>query len=327
VTPEQQETPLVDLDEAIAVLRRGGLVAFPTETVYGLGADASNSAAVRRVFTVKRRPPAHPLIVHLGHADWLADWAIEVPAEARQLAERFWPGPLTLILKRHARVHDDVTGGQETVGLRVPGHPLALALLQRFGRGIAAPSANRFGRVSPTTADHVRTDLGTEVDLILDGGPCDVGIESAIVDLSRGVPTLLRPGQLSAEQLEDVIGKPLQRPGASAPRAPGTLESHYAPRTPLEVVAPDKLADRLRATELPVAVLAASQPDSGNVVRFVQASIDADSYARALYEWLRVLDASGASLMLVERPPDAPAWAGIRDRLQRAARMRDTSLS
>jgi L-threonylcarbamoyladenylate synthase len=320
VTLEQQETPVVDLDEAVAVLRRGGLVAFPTETVYGLGADASNSAAVGRLFTVKRRPRAHPLIVHLGHADWLEDWAIDVPTEARQLAECFWPGPLTLILKRNARVHDDVTGGQETVGLRVPGHPLALALLQRFGRGVAAPSANRFGRVSPTTADHVRADLGTEVDLILDGGPCDVGIESAIVDLSRGVPTLLRPGQLSTAQLEEVIGITLQPPGASAPRAPGTLESHYAPRTPLEVVAQDTLEDRLRATELPVAVLAASKPDSRNVVRFVQASIDADTYARRLYEWLRVLDAAGAALMLVERPPDAPAWAGIRDRLQRAAR-------
>ncbi|HEV7536585.1 MAG TPA: L-threonylcarbamoyladenylate synthase, partial [Acidimicrobiia bacterium] len=193
-----------DVAEAVAVLRRGGLVAFPTETVYGLGADANNPAAVERLFAVKGRPRSHPVIVHLGDPMALKEWASEVPAEAWALAEAFWPGPLTLILPRADRVPDAVTGGAATVGLRVPAQPLALELLEAFGDGVAAPSANRFGRVSPTTAAHVRADLGSDVDLVLDGGMCRVGVESTIVDLSSAVPAVLRLGGTSTEALAEV---------------------------------------------------------------------------------------------------------------------------
>ncbi len=198
--------PLPSVKQAAATLRSGGLVAFPTETVYGLGADASNPAAVARIYAVKGRPSSHPVIVHIGGAVELGRWAREVPAHAVTLAARFWPGPLTLVLRRASSVGDELTGGQDTIGLRVPGHPVALELLREFGGGIAAPSANRFGRISPTTADHVRNDLGTDVDLILDGGACEIGIESTIVDVSRGMPVLLRPGRIGASEIADAIG-------------------------------------------------------------------------------------------------------------------------
>ena len=218
--------------EAVAVLARGGLVAFPTETVYGLGADASNETAVRRIFSVKGRPADHPLIVHLARVEQLADWAQRVPEAAWRLAEAFWPGPLTLVLPRAPRVLDVVTGGQESVGIRVPSHPVAQALLQAFGGGIAGPSANRFGRVSPTTAEHVRAELGSEVDLVLEGGQSEVGIESTIVDLSSDRPALLRPGIIGAERIAAVLGNALHAPDRTSPRASGMLASHYAPRTP-----------------------------------------------------------------------------------------------
>ena len=244
---------------AVEILRAGGLVAFPTETVYGLGADASNPAAVARIFEAKGRPAEHPLIVHLASAASLDEWASEVPPLARAFAEACWPGPLTLILRRSPRVPDAVTGGLETVGLRVPAHPLALELLGAFGGGIAAPSANRFGSVSPTTAAHVRRGLGDRVDMVLDGGPCDVGVESTIVDLSGGAPALLRPGGLPRERLELIAGVriPIQRDGAV--RAPGMLESHYAPDARLLLVRPEEQAARaaeLRGRGLFVGVLA-----------------------------------------------------------------------
>jgi L-threonylcarbamoyladenylate synthase len=225
-------------DESIAraaeLLRDGGVVAFPTETVYGLGADALNETALARVFRIKERPLDHPMIVHLARAGALADWARDVSAAASALAEAFWPGPLTLIVPRAPEVPDAVTGGQDTVGLRVPEHPVAQALLEAFGRmsperrllGLAAPSANKFGRVSPTTAAHVRADLGDEVDLVLDGGAAEVGIESTIVDVSGGEPAILRPGAISAEAIERVLGAPLQTPGAHAPRVPGARATH-----------------------------------------------------------------------------------------------------
>jgi len=210
----------------VAVLRRGGLVAFPTETVYGLGADASNPAAVARIYQVKGRPAGHPVIVHIGDVGQLARWAREIPGSATKLAARFWPGPLTLVLKRAPGVGSQLTGAQETIGLRIPGHPVALQLLREFGGGIAAPSANRFGRISPTTAEHVRRDLGSEVDLVLDGGACEIGIESTIVDLSRGRPMLLRPGRTVAGDIAATLGiAPLSR-DSDAPRAPGMLVSH-----------------------------------------------------------------------------------------------------
>src|SRR4249919_832993 len=194
--------PDSEIARAAAILRAGGLVAFPTETVYGLGADASSPAALGRMFAAKGRPSDHPVIVHLQAGEDLTHWARNIPVVAQQLADHFWPGPLTLVLRRAAGVLDAVTGGQETVGLRTPSHPIAQRLLKAFGGGIAAPSANRFGRVSPTTAQHVRDELGDALDLILDGGPCEVGIESTIVDLSTGTPVLLRPGRIGVAEIE-----------------------------------------------------------------------------------------------------------------------------
>ncbi len=222
-----------EIERAAQFLKQGRLVAFPTETVYGLGADASNLEGVRRIFALKGRPANHPLIVHLQGVDELVHWARDIPFSVERLTSRFWPGPLTLVLKRATGVIDEVTGGQDTVGLRVPSHPVAQQLLQAFGGGIAAPSANRFGRVSPTTAQHVREDLGDAVDLILDGGACEVGIESTILDLSSGAPVLLRPGRIGAAEIETVIGAQVARASAQSPRAPGMLEAHYAPQLPL----------------------------------------------------------------------------------------------
>jgi L-threonylcarbamoyladenylate synthase len=305
--------------EAVAVLKRGGLVAFPTETVYGLGADASNPAAVARIYEVKGRPAGHPVIVHIGDAGQLERWAREVPEAARKLAARFWPGPLTLVLKRAPGVGDGLTGGQDTIGIRVPGHPVALELLRRFGGGIAAPSANKFGRISPTTAAHVREDLGDEVDLILDGGPCEIGIESTIVDLSRERPVLLRPGRVTEEEIEATLQAQTGPRDRSAPRAPGTLESHYAPRTPLRLVAGDRWDERVRGARQNRAVLCfRARPIGDRSAKWITASTEPQRYARDLYSNLRALDASGCDEILIEEPPASPDWAAIRDRLLRA---------
>jgi L-threonylcarbamoyladenylate synthase len=219
-----------DIEKAAEVLRAGGLVALPTETVYGLGANAEDPSAVARIFQVKGRPPSHPLIVHIGGAEHLDDWVQDVPATARLLAEHFWPGPLTLVLRRGRRVPLEATGGLETVAVRVPDHPVALALLTAFGGGVTAPSANRFGSVSPTTADHVRAELGEAVDFVLDGGPCEVGVESTIVDATGEIPSILRPGGVTREDLEAVLGFPIAVPSTSHVRVPGQHPSHYAPR-------------------------------------------------------------------------------------------------
>ena len=308
--------------KAVEVLRAGGLVAFPTETVYGLGADANQPDAVRRIFRAKGRPADHPVIVHLASADQLPKWAREIPDAARRLAERFWPGPLTLILKRDPQVPDVVTGGQDTVGLRVPSHPIAAQLLAAFGGGIAAPSANRFGRVSATTAFHVRQELGTEVDYILDGGACPVGIESTILDLSSGAPVLLRPGHITLQEIESLLRTPVARAGAAAPRAPGTLKAHYAPRLPLRLV-PGATLDAAIREEIvrgPVAVLARhARPQRSAATLWMTAPLDAAEYARLLYAGLRQIDDSGCAAILVETPPDTPDWSAVRDRLMRAA--------
>jgi L-threonylcarbamoyladenylate synthase len=307
------------VERAVAVLRRGGLVAFPTETVYGLGADAANDAAVTKIYRVKGRPAGHPLIVHIGAAAQLARWARDVPESARKLAERFWPGPLTLVLKRSPEVHDLVTGGQDTIGLRVPGHPLALELLRAFGGGIAAPSANKFGRISPTTAEHVRRDLGDEVDFILDGGPCEVGIESTIVDLSRGYPVLLRPGRVGASDIAAVIGVAPKPRDSDAPRAPGMLEAHYAPRRPMRLVSGEELP-QVAASANDAAVLAFRERPAGVAAAlWLLASPAPDRYAHELYSNLRRLDEAAKSLILVERPPEDAAWEAVVDRLRRAA--------
>jgi L-threonylcarbamoyladenylate synthase len=311
--------PATLIRQAVAVLKRGGLVAFPTETVYGLGADASNPAAVARIFEVKGRPSKHPVIVHIGDAGQLERWAREIPEAASKLAARFWPGPLTLVLKRAPGVGDGLTGGQDTIGIRVPGHPVALELLRQFGGGIAAPSANKFGRISPTTAEHVREDLGNEVDLILDGGPCEIGIESTIVDLSRDRPVLLRPGRVSAEEIEATLQVETGPRDRSTPRAPGTLESHYAPRTPLRLVAGDRWDESLRGGLRTCAVLCfRPRPIGDRSAKWITASTDPQRYARDLYSNLRALDASGGDEILVEEPPASAEWAAIRDRLARA---------
>jgi L-threonylcarbamoyladenylate synthase len=312
-----------DIEKAVAVLRAGGLVAFPTETVYGLGADASNPDALRKIFAAKGRPQDHPLIVHVADAVQLANWARDIPPPAARLAKRFWPGPLTIILRRAPHVSDLVTGGQDTVALRVPSHPVAQALLRAFGGGVAAPSANRFGRVSATTAGHVRHEFGAAVDCVLDGGAADVGIESTIVDLSGARPALLRPGWITAAQLEQALGAALVAPDAQSPRAPGTLAKHYAPQTPLMMMEDDlliELATSLSRQGKRVAVLARSarQPLLANIV-WIAAPADAAGYAHDLYVNLRRLDEAGCDAILVERPPQEAAWAAIADRLSRAA--------
>ncbi len=308
-----------DTEKAARLLRAGSLVAFPTETVYGLGADASSGEAMARLYAVKGRPGDHPVIVHFADAETAFTWASEVPEAARKLADKFWPGPLTMILRRAAHVGDFVTGRQDTVGLRVPVHPLAHELLKAFGGGLAAPSANRFGRVSPTTAQHVREDLDDDVDLILDGGPCGVGIESTIVDLSRGMPVLLRPGGISIRQLEEALGTKVASPDAEAPRVSGSLASHYAPRTPARLVALPELEAQIARLGTKAAVLAFGVPDE-RVDFWIRQPRDPALYAQSLYAALRDLDATGAEVILIESPPDTPEWRAVLDRLRRAAR-------
>lgn len=306
-----------EVRRAAELLRAGGLVAFPTETVYGLGADAASAKAVARLYAVKRRPADHPVIVHFASAQGAFAWARDVPAAARKLAERFWPGPLTLILKRSALARDFVTGGQDTIGLRVPSHPVAQAMLRVFGSGVAAPSANRFGRVSPTTAAHVRADLGSEVDLVLEGGASEIGIESTIVDLSRERPVLLRPGHIGTRELEEALGGLLAPADAAAPRAPGTLERHYAPRTTARLVPPHALDAEIARLGARIAVLAFSRPDE-RVDYWLRIPRDPAAYAQRLYAALRELDGAGCEQILIESPPEEPAWQAVRDRLLRA---------
>jgi L-threonylcarbamoyladenylate synthase len=297
--------------DAVAALRRGECIGLPTETVYGLAADARNPAAVRRIFALKGRPADHPLIVHLPSLQHLDRFARAVPEAARQLAASHWPGPLTLVLKRQPEVPLEVTGGQDTIALRVPDHPLALAVLRAFDGGLAAPSANRFGRISPTAAEHVRSEFGDRVPLVLDGGRCVVGIESTIVDFSDGAARILRPGMLSAEALGlDPSPAPQKN---HAPRVPGALEQHYAPRTPLRLRSRSALAALPAGTR----VLAIGELPAGSAG--IALANDPTNYARGLYAALRELDASGAQALVAETPPDNPAWAAIRDRLQRAA--------
>lgn len=327
--------PVIDEDEvarAVAVLRRGGLVALPTETVYGLGADASADDAVRRVFVVKGRPADHPLIVHVADADRLADWVAEVPPSARVLATEFWPGPLTLLLRRGPHVSDVVTGGRPTVAVRVPAHPVTLAVLRAFRGGIAAPSANRFGKVSPTTAAHVRADLGDDVDMVLDGGPCAIGVESTIVDLTGARPAVLRTGAITAERLSEVLGVPVDRaddepsPGpAGGARAPGMLDSHYAPDARVHLVdaddAVDVLADLLAANDGLVGLLAPGvMDDVPDAVVELEPAGPPDDYAAVLYARLRQADRLGLRHLVCVPPPTEGIGSAVIDRLQRASR-------
>lgn len=311
------------------MLRAGGLVAFPTETVYGLGANAEDPAAVTRIFHVKGRPPSHPLIVHIGAGEQLDEWARNVPPVARRLAERFWPGPLTLVLRRGPRVPLEATGGLETVAVRVPDHPVALALLQAFSGGVTAPSANRFGSVSPTTADHVRAGLGADVDFVLDGGPSAVGVESTIVDTTGACPSILRPGGVPREDLEAALGFQLAVQTTSPIRVSGQYPSHYAPRARVVLVEPDKVVAEADAAHskghrvgllLPEAYQDA--PVSAHAVVAVPGTLGA--YAHGLYSFLRRLDEQGCDLIIASLPAEAGLGLAIADRLRRAAGPRPT---
>ena len=315
---------------AVDILRQGGLVAFPTETVYGLGADAENEAAVRKIFAAKGRPADHPVIVHLGDPQDMHEWSYQIPKCALRLADCYWPGPLTMILKRSPKALDVVTGGQDTVGLRMPNHPVALALLQQFGRGVAAPSANRFGRLSPTLAAHVRQELGESVDLILDGGPSQVGLESTIVDLTGDQAVLLRPGAISVDQLQSVIGEYLGSPEQSPTRASGRLQSHYAPRAQVLIVEPMELPGTMRRCEEAgqrCAVLSdplIAKAANVHTAHWYKLPADLPLRAQRLYTALRAADDAGYTVIIVvhERDPngnDAAIW----DRLQKAAAPRE----
>jgi L-threonylcarbamoyladenylate synthase len=305
-----------EIARAAEILRSGGLVAFPTETVYGLGADASSPAAVARLYAAKGRPTNHPVILHFATAEAAFSFAREIPPDARKLAERFWPGPLTLVLKRSSKAKDFVTGGQDSVGLRVPSHPVAQALLREFGGGVAAPSANEFGSVSPTTAAHVREAL--QVELVLEGGASEVGIESTILDLSSDKPVLLRPGHVTKAELEEVLQAQIEEKGAASPRHSGGLARHYAPRTPALLVPPHALDAEIARRGASVAVLAFSKPDE-RVAAWIRMPKDPRAYAQKLYAALRELDAAGCATILVESPPGSPEWTAVRDRLTRAA--------
>jgi L-threonylcarbamoyladenylate synthase len=316
---------------AARALEAGQLVAFPTETVYGLGADAENPAAIAAIYAAKGRPSNHPVIVHLAPGADIGRWASDIPEAAQKLIAAFWPGPLTLILKRAVGVPAAVSGGQDSIGLRCPSHPVAQALLREFrgGQGgLAAPSANRFGHVSPTTAAHVLDEFGRGPDsplaAVLDGGASEVGIESTIVDLSRmdsSGPALLRPGQVSAEQIAEVIGAWPGVGGTGAPRVSGALASHYAPRTPVVLLAREALAPTLARLAAAGRSAALIVTDAALAVGSAHVPLPSqpDGYAQGLYAALREMDGAGADVILVERPPQQAAWTGINDRLRRAA--------
>jgi L-threonylcarbamoyladenylate synthase len=334
-----------DYARAVELLCAGELVAFPTETVYGLGADAANPKAVERIFALKNRPTDHPLIVHLSDAAYLDRWARAIPPAALELARAFWPGPMTLVLPRAPEVPDIVTGGQASVAVRIPSHPVALELLRAFSDadarrgglcGIAAPSANRFGRISPTRAEHVREEFGDAIPLVIDGGPCPVGIESTILDFSRGegfAPRLLRPGGVSRVRVEAVLGIRVARPVSDAsvedavPRVPGACLSHYAPRTPLYMISPHelpKVCEKSRAAGKKIGVLVFSSLCGGiDADARVRLPASPEAYARELYASLRALDAAGCDAILAESLPSDSPWMAAADRLRRASRRSD----
>ena len=314
------------VERAAEALASGELVAFPTETVYGLGARADDDAAVAAIFDLKGRPSDHPLIVHVAEPGDADTFARDLNDVARRLIGSFWPGPLTVLVRRVPGMASAAAGGQDTIGLRCPSHPVARALLAAARRhgvpGVAGPSANRFGRISPTRAAHVVDEFGESL-LVLDGGECDVGIESSIVDCSGEAPVLLRPGQIPRQRIEAAAGVALAAANAGSPRAPGTLESHYAPRARLRMMSPEMLNTALqmlgdRPLKLAVYSRTVALP-RGSVLSRRHMPDDPDQAAHELFATLRELDAEGLDLIWVEEPPSAPAWDGVRDRLSRAA--------
>lgn len=305
-----------DLTTAVDLLRVGELVALPTETVYGLAADATNPVAVGAVFQAKGRPADHPLIVHVAAAEQLPIWASEVPEAAWILASAFWPGPLTMVLPAARTVSPLVTGGQRTIALRVPAHPVFQSVLRQFGRGLAAPSANPFGQTSPTTAAHVQQFLNGRIAAVVDGGPCLVGIESTIVDLSGAYPRILRPGMITAEALAQHLPR-IATTGDPAPRVPGMLASHYAPRKPCFRISIDQHREPLFPGQR--LGLIATHPANWPVARFWPMPAQPEKYARLLYSTLHEADASDCDVLLIALPPDEPSWMAIRDRVGRAS--------
>lgn len=314
---------MLSIEKAILYLQQGGVVAIPTETVYGLAADASQPKALKRIFTIKGRPVGHPLIVHIGSVAQVQNWADDIPNMFWPLAERFWPGPLTVILKKQAHVDNLITGGQNTIALRVPAHKKVLQLLNVFGGGLAAPSANQFGHVSPTKPQHVIDELGDNIDGIVDGGTCEIGIESTILDLSTSQPKILRPGRISEKELEDFLGLSLSPVHQKPPRAPGTLKAHYAPTTPLlllEKSALDIPLKELLAQGLKINLWSTTRPIiQHNNLFWLPSPEDSNEFAKVLYHQLRQFDNTLAEITLIQRPPESPEWRAVLDRLTRAA--------
>jgi L-threonylcarbamoyladenylate synthase len=306
--------------KAINILHHGGLVAIPTETVYGLAADAKNVEAVKKIFQAKGRPSDHPVIVHIGDISQLSDWAVNISDDAMKLAKHFWPGPLTLILQKKPGVSDVITGGQNTIGIRIPNHAVTLELLKQFGGGVAAPSANRFGRISPTTAEAVREELGDKVDLILDGGACDVGVESIIVDVSTDDVKILRPGMISAAEIESILQKKLSYPQKNFPRVSGSHETHYAPLTKTFLIDSEKLVEFLeKENDFPVAVVTRQKMKSSENIFVIEMSNDVKPFSHDLYQTLRDLDKKQFKKIIIESVPGSVEWDAVRDRLRKAS--------
>jgi len=314
--------PTTDIAAAVSILKQGGLVAFPTETVYGLGADAGNQKAVEKIFLAKQRPANHPLIVHLASVSQLQDWAAQISDTAWLLAETFWPGPLAIILKKQDSVLPEVTGGQSTVALRIPDNPVALELLQQFDDGIAAPSANLYNHISPTRAEHVISELGDCVDAVLDGGMCRVGLESTIIDMSGEAPRLLRPGHISPADIEQVIGQPVSMKQQTAVRAPGMREIHYAPTTPAQLCQREQLAGEikkcLQAGQSIGLLTTGDYPIENRQVKQLSMPDKPVQYAHELYASLRYLDDMKLDRILVETVPETKDWLAVNDRLAKA---------
>lgn len=312
-----------NIQNAVLLLKQGELVAMPTETVYGLAADAQNPDALNKIFHAKGRPINHPLIVHIADISQLFEWATDVSPQAIQLAKHFWPGPLTLILKKAPQVSNIITGGQETIGIRIPKHPIARDLLIEFGSGVAAPSANRFGRISPTNAIAVKEELGDRIKMILDGGQCDVGVESTIVDVSGEHPRILRPGIITPQQIEAVLQQHLSSSEKNIPKVSGSLESHYAPETLTFLMNKEEIQIYLNKQEIHVVVVCRETSslllEKKSGVTYVVMPKDADKYAHDLYQTLRDLDKQHFKKIIVENVPETGEWWVVRDRLQRAA--------
>lgn len=313
-----------DIDDAVRLLCAGRLVAVPTETVYGLAADASNAEAVGRIFIAKRRPANHPLIVHLAGPERLSDWARDIPDAAWRLANAFWPGPLTLLLHKADQVPPEVTGGRPTIGLRVPAHPVLLRILDRLDGGLAAPSANPHKRLSPTSADQVMSGLNGRIDAVLDGGPCRVGLESTIVDLTGDTPRIVRAGPITRRELEQALGRRVEFPEQHDTAVPGNVAVHYQPRTPLYLYATDVLRERLQRLRPDARVALLHRSDAlserrPGIIHRLRMPDDKAEYARRLYDALHAADETGADAIWMEAPPMHEDWRDVHDRLARAA--------